>query len=108
MYTHSSEVRRYGEQLNGHTLSFDSHDDFAKRKRVEAAKFTPVDGSLGAPVRAESSQQGSAESTVREPTEADIDLTLMGSFPASDPPSWTLGIPREHDRLISHEAAPQE
>jgi len=26
------------------------------------------------------------------PTEAMIDLTLADSFPASDPPSWTLGL----------------
>jgi len=27
-------------------------------------------------------------------TEAEIDETLAGSFPASDPPSWTLGTDR--------------
>jgi hypothetical protein len=26
-----------------------------------------------------------------EMSEAEIDKNLMGSFPASDPPSWTLG-----------------
>jgi len=31
------------------------------------------------------------ESSGRPMTEAEIDLNLMGSFPASDPPSWTLG-----------------
>ena len=37
-----------------------------------------------------------------EITEAEIDENLDGSFPASDPPSWTLGTdhgrikPREH------------
>ena len=25
-------------------------------------------------------------------SEAEIDYNVMGSFPASDPPSWTLGI----------------
>lgn len=29
-----------------------------------------------------------------EMSEADIDDTLTGSFPASDPPSWTLGTDR--------------
>ena len=25
-------------------------------------------------------------------SEAEIDFNVMGSFPASDPPSWTLGV----------------
>ena len=34
-----------------------------------------------------------------EMTEAEIDYNVMGSFPASDPPSWTLGIsPRKKCR----------
>jgi hypothetical protein len=28
-------------------------------------------------------------------TEAEIDATLSDSFPASDPPSWTLGVSRD-------------
>jgi hypothetical protein len=33
--------------------------------------------------------------------EAEIDYNVMGTFPASDPPSWTLGIsPRK--KLRSH------
>jgi hypothetical protein len=32
-------------------------------------------------------------------SEAEIDYNLMGSFPASDPPSWTLGVrPRKTTR----------
>lgn len=27
-----------------------------------------------------------------EMSEAEIDYNVMGTFPASDPPSWTLGI----------------
>ena len=33
-------------------------------------------------------------------SEAEIDYNLMGSFPASDPPSWTLGV---RPRKTSHE-----
>jgi hypothetical protein len=36
-----------------------------------------------------------AGSSVKEPTEDEIDLNLIGSFPASDPPSWTLGVTRD-------------
>ena len=37
-----------------------------------------------------------------EMSEAEIDYNVMGTFPASDPPSWTLGIGRHrkpHDEL---------
>jgi hypothetical protein len=31
---------------------------------------------------------------VNEISEDEIDRNLMGTFPASDPPSWTLGVDR--------------
>jgi hypothetical protein len=31
---------------------------------------------------------------VHEFTDAEVDENLIGTFPASDPPSWTLGVPR--------------
>jgi hypothetical protein len=30
-------------------------------------------------------------------SEAEIDRNLADTFPASDPPSWTLGIDQQHD-----------
>ena len=31
--------------------------------------------------------------STRLETERELDLTLAGSFPASDPPPWTFGVP---------------
>ena len=33
--------------------------------------------------------------SISELSEDEIDDNLMGTFPASDPPSWTLGVERE-------------
>jgi hypothetical protein len=33
-----------------------------------------------------------------EMSEAEIDNNLMGSFPASDPPSWTLGMDHQEEK----------
>ena len=32
---------------------------------------------------------------LNEISEDEIDRNLMGTFPASDPPSWTLGVERD-------------
>ncbi len=40
-------------------------------------------------------------------TEAEIDDTLAGSFPASDPPSWTLGIDRQTTKVNDYEKQTQ-
>jgi hypothetical protein len=47
------------------------------------------------------------QSGVGEMCEAEIDYNVMGTFPASDPPSWTLGIsPRKKSRSHFKEDLP--
>lgn len=42
-----------------------------------------------------------------EMTETEIDETLAASFPASDPPSWTLGIDRRASKGNDYEEQTQ-
>jgi hypothetical protein len=39
-------------------------------------------------------ERAAGHPNVSEISEDEIDRNLMGSFPASDPPSWTLGVER--------------
>jgi hypothetical protein len=43
------------------------------------------------------SEAGAAERGGETMSEAEIDRNLMGTFPASDPPSWTLGTNHRHE-----------
>ena len=45
-------------------------------------------------------EQASDQPTINEISEDEIDGNLMGTFPASDSPSWTLGVER-HKQLAS-------
>ena len=47
-----------------------------------------------------SSESLDASGSVSQMTEEEIDYNIMGSFPASDPPSWTLGV-RPHKKPIT-------
>lgn len=40
-------------------------------------------------------KQAADRPNVDEISEDEIDRNLMGTFPASDPPSWTLGVGRD-------------
>jgi hypothetical protein len=40
-----------------------------------------------------------------EMSEAEIDRTLAASFPASDPPSWTLGTGHKGEQPAEHGTA---
>jgi hypothetical protein len=47
------------------------------------------------------------KSDVGDMCEAEIDYNVAGSFPASDPPSWTLGIsPHKKERSHFDEKTP--
>ena len=52
---------------------------------------------------------GGEASSDDEMSEAEIDCNVMGSFPASDPPSWTLGVSphkKEHSRFEEEDLSP--
>ena len=40
-------------------------------------------------------ERAAGRPSVKEISEDEIDRNLMGTFPASDPPSWTLGVERD-------------
>ena len=40
-------------------------------------------------------ERAAGEADISEITEDEIDRNLIGTFPASDPPSWTLGVERD-------------
>ncbi|HLA13139.1 MAG TPA: hypothetical protein VJ023_21325 [Pyrinomonadaceae bacterium] len=48
------------------------------------------------------SKSGEKRFSSGEMSESEIDYNVMGSFPASDPPSWTMGVGphrKAHDNL---------
>ncbi len=49
-------------------------------------------------------EQGAAQPDANEISEDEIDQNLMGTFPASDPPSWTLGVERQTGPDIEYPA----
>ena len=53
-----------------------------KSERVSAKNMT------------EDKDRAAAQPNMSEMSEDEIDRNLMGTFPASDPPSWTLGVER--------------
>ena len=54
-----------------------------KSKRVSAKNMT------------EDEDRAAAQPNMSGMSEDEIDRNLMGTFPASDPPSWTLGVERD-------------
>ena len=40
-------------------------------------------------------ERAAGQPSMKEISEDEIDRNLMGTFPASDPPSWTLGVERD-------------
>lgn len=48
-------------------------------------------------------EPAAGQPNVNEISEDEIDLNLMGTFPASDPPSWTLGV--ERNQKLANESS---
>lgn len=44
----------------------------------------------------------------QEMSEAEIDKNLQDTFPASDPPSWTLGTNHRQETLVENESDKDE
>ena len=40
-------------------------------------------------------ERAASQPNISEISEDEIDRKLMGTFPAGDPPSWTLGVERD-------------
>jgi hypothetical protein len=58
---------------------------------------------------AEDKSRGTPETPERvrgEMSEAEIDRNLAETFPASDPPSWTLGTDHQHETLTPEAEPP--
>lgn len=48
-------------------------------------------------------ERAAAQPNISELSEDEIDQNLMGTFPASDPPSWTLGVERDKQPVSQSE-----
>jgi hypothetical protein len=51
-------------------------------------------------------ERGCSETASGEMSEAEIDRTVADTFPASDPPSWTLGT--DHQESCTEETSREE
>lgn len=49
-------------------------------------------------------ERATGRSDISELSEDEIDDNLMGTFPASDPPSWTLGVERDNRPVTENQA----
>jgi hypothetical protein len=54
-------------------------------------------------VESKGAEAGQPEDEVNGMSEEEIDRNLMGTFPASDPPSWTLGTDHADESAESNE-----
>ena len=47
-------------------------------------------------------ERAASQPNISEISEDEIDRNLMGTFPASDPPLWTLGVERDKSQSIGN------